>query len=192
MGTRLRWPERELYVVDEKGRERERYGINYGATVKVSDGERVPAKTRIAEWDPFTTPILAHDAGRLVYRDLEDGRSVAQQTDELTGRMRMVVIDFKDTDLKPRLVVEIEEDGQRHERYFFRSRQTSSRARNDVQPGDVLAKIPRETGTRTSRVVCPGSLSCSRPASPRKSRSSPRSMAWSPSARTRRASVASS
>jgi DNA-directed RNA polymerase beta' subunit len=145
----------ELYVVDEKGRERERYGINYGAMVKVADGERVPAKTRIAEWDPFTTPILAHDSGRLVYRDLEDGRSVAQQTDELTGRMRMVVIDFKDTDLKPRLVVEVESDGQRHEkaRYFLPvAANILASEGDDVQPGDVLAKIPRET-TKTKDIT---------------------------------------
>ncbi len=145
----------ELFVVDDKGRERERYGINYGATVLVKDGERVPAKTRVAEWDPFTTPILAHDTGRLVYRDLEDGRSVAQQTDELTGRMRMVVIDFKDTDLKPRLVVEVVEDGRRSEkaRYFLPvAANILAGEGEDVQPGDVLAKIPRET-TKTKDIT---------------------------------------
>ncbi|MEC8425341.1 MAG: DNA-directed RNA polymerase subunit beta', partial [Myxococcota bacterium] len=145
----------EVYVVDEKGRERERYGINYGATVKVVDGERVPAKTRIAEWDPFTTPILAHDAGSLVYRDLLDGRSVAQQTDELTGRMRMVVIDFKDTELKPRLVVEVADGGQRVEkaRYFLPvAANILAGEGDDVQPGDVLAKIPRET-TKTKDIT---------------------------------------
>jgi DNA-directed RNA polymerase subunit beta' len=81
----------EIFVIDERGRERERYGINYGAMVTVKEGERVPAKTRIAEWDPFTTPILATSAGTLRYEDLEDNRSVAQQTDELTGRKRMVL-----------------------------------------------------------------------------------------------------
>jgi DNA-directed RNA polymerase subunit beta' len=145
----------EIYVVDEKGRERERYGINYGAAVLVKNGERVPAKTRVAEWDPFTTPILAHDTGRLVYRDLEDGRSVAQQTDELTGRMRMVVVDYKDSDLKPRLVISGEEDGKLVERarYFLPvAANILASEGDDVQPGDVLAKIPRET-TKTKDIT---------------------------------------
>ncbi len=147
----------ELFVVDEKGRERERYGIPYGAKLLVKQGERVPAKTRIAEWDPFTTPILAHDSGVLKYEDLEENRSIAQQTDELTGRMRMVVIDYKDTDLKPRLVIRAKEkegpNAKAKGRYFLPVGANILMAENeDIQPGDVLAKIPRET-TKTKDIT---------------------------------------
>ena len=143
----------EIFVVDEKGRERERYGINYGATVLVSDGERVAAKTRISEWDPFTTPIMANNAGQLTFVDLEDGKSVAQQTDELTGRKRMVVIDYKDSDLKPRLLIQDPETENVVGRYFLPVAANILAAENDnVQPGDVLAKIPRET-TKTKDIT---------------------------------------
>ncbi|MCB9777332.1 MAG: DNA-directed RNA polymerase subunit beta' [Alphaproteobacteria bacterium] len=137
----------EIYVLDDKGRERERYGIPYGAVLLVKDGERVAAKTRIAEWDPFTTPIMALDRGVLKYEDLEDGRSVAQQTDELTGRKRMVVIDYKDTDLKPRLVLRDADSKKVKARYFLPvGANVLFSEGDDVQAGDVLAKIPREKG----------------------------------------------
>ncbi len=146
----------EIYVLDEKGRERERYGIQYGASLLVRSGERVAAKTRIAEWDPFATPVLAQNAGVLAYGDLEDGRSVAQQTEELTGRMRMVIIDYKDTDLKPRLVVRgQEEDGswKTRARYFLPVGANILRSEGEeILPGDVLAKIPRET-TKTKDIT---------------------------------------
>jgi DNA-directed RNA polymerase beta' subunit len=141
----------EIFVIDERGRERERYGINYGAAVTVKEGERVPAKTRIAEWDPFTTPILATSSGTLRYEDLEDGRSVAQQTDELTGRKRMVVIDFKDTDYKPRLV--LKDTAGNDKRYFLPvGANILSQQGDEVHVGDVLAKIPRET-TKTKDIT---------------------------------------
>ena len=139
----------EIYVVDEKGRERERYGIPYGSTLLVKDGDRVAATTRIAEWDPFTTPIMAHDNGVVAYQDLIDGRTVAQQTDELTGRKRMVVLDYKESDLKPLLAIE----GERPARMFLPAGSNIFANEGDkVQPGDVLAKIPRET-TKTKDIT---------------------------------------
>jgi DNA-directed RNA polymerase beta' subunit len=141
----------EIFVIDERGRERERYGINYGAAVTVKEGERVPAKTRIAEWDPFTTPIVASSSGALRYEDLEEGRSIAQQTDELTGRKRMVIIDFKDTDLKPRLV--LTDEAGTDKRYFIPvGANILAQQGDDVHIGDVLAKIPRET-TKTKDIT---------------------------------------
>lgn len=138
----------EIFVVDDKGRERERYGINYGSTIMVKPNDRVAAKTRIAEWDPFTTPILTHFAGVCRYEDVEDGRSVAQQADELTGRMRTVVTDYKDTDLKPRLILQVDEgEGPKMKgRYFLPVGANILVAEGEaLLPGDVLAKIPRES-----------------------------------------------
>jgi DNA-directed RNA polymerase subunit beta' len=146
----------EIYVLDDKGRERERYGIPYGAALRVKENERVPAKTRIAEWDPFATPVLAHDGGILKHEDLEDGRSVQQQTDELTGRMRMVVIDYKDTDLKPRMVIRVRDGAGSYKtkgRHFLPVGANILMAEGDeVQPGDVLAKIGRES-TKTKDIT---------------------------------------
>jgi DNA-directed RNA polymerase beta' subunit len=141
----------EIFVVDEKGRERERYGIPYGAVLLVTDGERVVAKTRIAEWDPFTTPIMAHDSGEMQYQDLIDGRTVTQQIDELTGRKRMVVLDYKDLDMKPLLA--IVKDGNAVARMFLPSGTNVLTNEGDkIQAGDVLAKIPRET-TKTKDIT---------------------------------------
>ncbi len=143
----------EVFVVDEKGRERERYGIPYGAILLVRDGERVAAKTRIAEWDAFTTPIITHEDGVLKYEDLEDGRSVAQQTDELTGRKRMVVIDYKDTDLKPRLVLRDVDSKKVKARYFLPvGAHILVNEGEALAPADVLARIPRET-TKTKDIT---------------------------------------
>jgi len=138
----------EIFVLDEKGRERERYGINYGARVLVKDNERVAARTRIAEWDPFTSPILANEIGVIKFEDIEDGKSVAHQTDPLTGRVRMVVTDLKDHDLKPRLVIRVRDgDGWKQKARYFLAVGANIMASEgqEVQHGDVLAKIPRET-----------------------------------------------
>ena len=143
----------EIAVVDEKGRERERYGIPYGATVLVKDGERVASRSKIAEWDPFTTPIMANTEGVVKYEDLEDGRSMSRQVDEITGRSRMVVTDFKDTDLKPRIVLREPESRKVRTRYFLPvGANIMVEEGDDIQHGDVVAKIPRET-TKTKDIT---------------------------------------
>jgi DNA-directed RNA polymerase beta' subunit len=144
----------EIYVVDDKGRERERYGIPFGAFVRVKDGDRVATKTRIAEWDAYTTPIMANKSGRLKFEDLEDGRSMSLQTDDLTGRKRMVVTDYKDSTLRPRLVIVDENDSTRELTKYFLPVGVNIVANedDDVQPGDIMAKIPRET-TKTKDIT---------------------------------------
>jgi DNA-directed RNA polymerase beta' subunit len=143
----------EITVVDDKGRERERYGIPYGAFVLVRDGERVATKTRVAEWDPFTTPIMAHEHGLVKFGDLEDGRTVAQQTDELTGRKRMVVMDSKDTDLKPRLLLRDPDTAKLRAQHFLPvGANILVSEGDDIRIGDILAKIPRES-TKTKDIT---------------------------------------
>jgi DNA-directed RNA polymerase beta' subunit len=140
----------EITVVDVKGRERERYGVPYGAVILVSDGQKVAAKMRIAQWDPFNLPILTTIKGDVTYEDLEDGKSVREETD-MTGLSRMVVTDFKDTDLKPRIVV-TDGDG-RAQRYFLPvSAYIMVQGGQGVDVGDVIAKIPRET-TKTKDIT---------------------------------------
>ncbi len=143
----------EIAILDDKGRERERYGIPYGATVLVGDGERVASRSKIAEWDPFTTPIMANTEGKVKYEDLEDGRSMARQIEETTGRSRMVVTEFKDTDLKPRIVLKATTGRKIMNRFFLPVGANIMVEEGDViQSGDVLAKIPRET-TKTKDIT---------------------------------------
>ncbi len=141
----------EIAVVDAKGRERERYGVPYGATLLVNDGQKVAAKMRVAQWDPFNLPILANSSGAAKFEDLEEGRSMKEEID-ITGLSRMVVTDYKDTDLKPRIVCKDAESGK-STRYFLPvSAYIVIQDGSDIQVGDVLAKIPRET-TKTKDIT---------------------------------------
>jgi DNA-directed RNA polymerase subunit beta' len=141
----------EIAVVDAKGRERERYGVPYGAELLVRDGQKVAAKMRVAQWDPFNLPILANTKGFAKFEDLDEGRSMKEEID-VTGLSRMVVTDYKDTDLKPRIVCR-DEAGKVLARYFlpvgaYIMIQDSA----PIEVGDVLARIPRET-TKTKDIT---------------------------------------
>jgi len=140
----------ELTVADMKGRERERYGVPYGAILLVEDGQKVAAKMRVAQWDPFNMPILSTIRGAGQFEDLVDGSSVREEID-VTGLSRMVVTDFKDTDLKPRIVVTDEEGTT--QRYFLPvNAYVMAQAGSTIEVGDVVAKIPRET-TKTKDIT---------------------------------------
>jgi len=142
----------EVSVVDAKGRERERYGVPYGAQLLVTDGQKVNAKERVAQWDPFNLPILANNKGVAKFEDLEDGRSMKTEID-LAGLQRNVVTDFKDTDLKPRIICKDPETGKALARYFLPvNAYIVAQDGTDIELGDVLAKIPRET-TKTKDIT---------------------------------------
>ncbi|HHI76030.1 MAG TPA: DNA-directed RNA polymerase subunit beta', partial [Gammaproteobacteria bacterium] len=85
----------EVVVVDEIGRERERYKLPYGAELQVREGEKVEGGQTVATWDPHTHPIITEIAGTLRFVDFIDGVTVQQQTDEVTGLSSTVVIDPK-------------------------------------------------------------------------------------------------
>ncbi|MCK6519926.1 hypothetical protein L6R49_00670 [Myxococcota bacterium] len=143
----------EISVADDKGRERERYAIPYGAFILVKDGEKVTAKTRIAEWDPFTTPILANDSGAAKYEDLIPGKSLEEKLEQITGRSRKVVLEFKDGDIKPRIVLRDAESRKAKARFFLPvGANIMVNEGDDILPGDVVAKIPRET-TKTKDIT---------------------------------------
>jgi DNA-directed RNA polymerase beta' subunit len=139
----------EITVVDNKNRERERYGVPYGAQLLVTDGQKCAAKMRVAQWDPFNLPILANVVGEAKFMDLEDGQSMKEEIDDI-GLSRMVVTDYKDTELKPRIVVKSDES---QTRYFLPVNAYIMVQDNAVIAlGDVLAKIPRET-TKTKDIT---------------------------------------
>jgi len=142
----------ELFVVDDKGREREKYAIPYGANLIVRNGEKVVAKMRVAEWDGFNTPILATDSGVVVFEDF-DG-TVKESSDPLTGRKIREVEEFRDTDKRPRIVIkEIGGKGKPKVRSFLTAQTKIEVEEGDeVVPGDVVARIPRET-TKTKDIT---------------------------------------
>ena len=143
----------EIFVADDKGRERERYAIPYGATLLVRNGEKVTAKTKIAEWDPFTTPIMANNSGVAKFEDLVAGRTLEEKVDALTGRARKVVLDFKDADLKPRVVLREADSRKVRARFFLPiGANIMVNEGDEILPGDVIGKIPRET-TKTKDIT---------------------------------------
>ena len=100
----------ELAVADENGRERERYKLPYGALIKVKDADTVGAGDVVANWDPHTHPIVSEVAGKVAFSGMEEGLSIRQQTDDLTGLTSISVIDPNERpaagkDLKPMITL---------------------------------------------------------------------------------------
>jgi DNA-directed RNA polymerase subunit beta' len=143
----------EIAVVDEGGRERERYAVNYGARVMADDGGQVEAGAVICEWDPFAVPILTEVAGTVKYGDVIEGVTMQEQLDEVTGLSRKRIIESKDKESRPRISVKgeggdtLKIPGSDHEaRYFLPITANIAVAEGEhVEAGDVIAKIPRET-----------------------------------------------
>ena len=187
----------EVAILDMDGRERATHRIPYGAHLLCADGHIVSKGDRIAEWDPFTMPIITEKGGVVKYQDLIEGKTLTEQTDEATGIAQRVVTENRATtkakeDLRPRITLLDERVRRGRALHAGAGRDALGRGRPDVQAGDVLARVAaRRPRPATSPAVCRGWRSCSRRASPRKMRSSRRSLAGSCSARTIRPSARS-
>src|SRR5258708_6572095 len=139
-----------IAVVDEKGREKERYSVLYGAKVKVTDGAPVTLGQVMAEWDPYTFAILTEIGGTVQFKDLQEGVTLNEEVDEVTGLSRHVVGESPDEKKQPAIVIK---GGKGSRRYLMPSRSHLMVSDGDeVYPGDVLAKIPRET-TKTKDIT---------------------------------------
>jgi DNA-directed RNA polymerase subunit beta' len=136
----------EVAILDEDDREREKYPVIYGAHFKVKDGERVAAGQLIAEWDPYTNPILTEASGTVKFGDIVDGVTVREQVDEVTGMSRKMIIESRGTDYRPRVSIKSLEGGDTAARYILPVGTNIAVQEGDViTAGDVIAKIPRET-----------------------------------------------
>ncbi len=149
-----------LAIVDESGRERERYSVIYGAKLQVEDGMPVKGGQLIAEWDPYTVPILTEVAGVVKFGDIVEGVTMQEQLDEVTGLSRKVIVESRDSDVRPRISIKDEEGKTKNlpaseskARYILPVGANIIVAEGDVvYAGDVLAKIPRET-TKTKDIT---------------------------------------
>ncbi|HEV8483145.1 MAG TPA: DNA-directed RNA polymerase subunit beta' [Blastocatellia bacterium] len=160
-----------IVLIDERGREASRYQIVYGATLKVVDGQKVEEGQELAEWDPYTFAILTEDAGSIHFKDLVEGVTVREEVDEVTGLSHLVVVDSPDEKRQPR--IEIRDDKKvlktyqmpvranllvsDYEEYKKKKGGASAKAQEEkervrVAPGDIIAKIPRET-TKTKDIT---------------------------------------
>jgi DNA-directed RNA polymerase subunit beta' len=139
-----------IAVVDDKNRERERYSVVYGARVKVNDGDAVTLGQVLVEWDPYTFAILTEIGGTVQFKDLQEGVTLHEEVDEVTGLSRHVVGESPDEKRQPAIVIK---GAKGSKRYLMPSRAHLMVAEGDtVYPGDVLAKIPRET-TKTKDIT---------------------------------------
>ncbi len=130
-------------IVDDKGREKERYQVVYGAKINVADGDPVKANMDLLEWDPYTFSILTELTGVVHYKDLQEGITLAEQVDEVTGMSQLVVTDSPDEKRQPMLQIKGPLGMRKH--LMPTHAHLMVRDGEDVHAGDVLAKIPRET-----------------------------------------------
>ncbi len=148
----------EIGLLDDHGRERERYKVPYGSVISVADGDSVTGGSVIATWDPHTHPIVTEVAGVARFSDFIDGVSVQESVDEVTGLTSLVVTDAKSRgasgkDLRP-MVKLVDADGNPLKlagtdidaQYFLPSGAVVGLEDGaEVSVGDVIARIPQES-----------------------------------------------
>ncbi|MEZ0344745.1 MAG: DNA-directed RNA polymerase subunit beta' [Caldimicrobium sp.] len=135
----------EIAILGPDGRIREKYPVVYGAKIKVREGDEVKPGTLLVEWDPYTNPIISEVSGRVKFGDIIDGVTVDEKIDPTTGRITIVVRDYKLTDYRPRISIK-DEKGKTIARYELPVGAIISVHEGDyVEAGDILARIPRET-----------------------------------------------
>jgi DNA-directed RNA polymerase subunit beta' len=151
----------EISILGKGGREVERYPVIYGAVLKVRDGEKVKPDQNLAEWDPFTIPIMTEVHGTVKFGDIIEGATMQERRDKVTGKISRVVVENRDMEIRPRISIK-DESGK------TASLPGSARAKaryhlpigaiimvnegDAISAGTVLAKIPRET-TKTKDIT---------------------------------------
>ncbi|MCY4585797.1 MAG: DNA-directed RNA polymerase subunit beta' [Bryobacterales bacterium] len=139
-------------VVDEKGREKERYQVVYGAKLCVEDGAPVSRHQVLLEWDPYTFSILTEVSGLCHFVDLQEGVTLQEQVDEVTGMSQWVVTDSPDEKRQPQIEIR-DANGVAQRKYLIPTNaHLMVRDGEEIHGGDVVAKIPRET-TKTKDIT---------------------------------------
>ena len=150
----------EVSIIGPQGRERERYQVNYGAQIFVKEGAEIEADTLIANWDPYTIPIVSEIGGVVKFGDILEGVTMQERVDPVTGKSSHVIIQSRAGQHNPRISLK-DESGK-----TAKLPKTGSPARYSlpvgaiisvsegtvIEPGTVLGKIPRET-TKTKDIT---------------------------------------
>ena len=150
-------------VVDEFGNERSKHKLTYGSELLVEDGQDIKKGDRLAQWDPYTIPIITESSGVIEFEDLAEGISLSEVSDESTGIKQKVVVDWKNSSksasLKPSILVKdekgeiISNDSGREARYLMSvDAIISANDGEKVNAGDVIARIPTE-GAKTRDIT---------------------------------------
>ena len=151
----------EMAILGKGGREVERYPIIYGASLKVQDGQKVEPSQVLAEWDPFTIPILTEVPGTVKFGDVIDDRTMKEKRDIVTGKISRVIVESREADVRPRISIkdssgktsDLPGSAKAKGRYLLPVGAVIMVNEGDsVGAGAVLAKIPRET-TKTKDIT---------------------------------------
>ena len=156
----------ELAVADSSGRERERYKLPYGASLKKAEGDKVQAGEMVATWDPHTHPIVSEVEGSAKFEDMIEGVTIRHQTDEITGVVSITVMDPNDRppsgkDLKPAVSL-MDKKGDPvplpnrtgHAIYHLEANaMLGFEDGADIQVGDIIARFPQESSLKTGDIT---------------------------------------
>ena len=142
----------ELAVIDAEGREREIHKVPYGTVLMHKDGGKVKEGDRLAEWDPFSLPIITEQSGVVKFQDLVDGTTMEERVDDATGIAQRVVTETKTTgrkkneDLRPRLTLFNDAGDESEAARYMLAPGTALSVEDgaEVQAGDILARASRE------------------------------------------------
>jgi len=150
----------KIAVFDETGREKEKYSVVYGAKIKVKDSGKVTVGQKLVEWDPYSLSILTEVGGKIAMGDVVEGLTMREEVDEVTGLARKVIVDYPGSNLRPRISIK-DKSGRTAKlassgavaRYLLPAgAHIFVEKGQEIFPGDVLAKIPRET-TKTKDIT---------------------------------------
>ena len=142
----------KLLIFDPKGREKERYALVYGASLKVHDGQDISPGDTLVEWDPFTSAILTEVAGKIVFKDIVEGENVREETDKVTGLTQMVIVESAASEKRTPQIFVKPKKGDEKKYTLPTGAHVMVTNGAEVYPGEILAKIPRAT-TKTKDIT---------------------------------------
>ncbi|WP_410520940.1 DNA-directed RNA polymerase subunit beta' [Candidatus Tisiphia endosymbiont of Dioctria rufipes] len=146
----------ELLLLDSDNNEKARHKVPYGARLIVDDSDKVKKAQKLVEWDPYTIPIITEKSGKIAFKDMVEGVSIRDITDEATGISSKVIVESKQylrgAELRPRIQL-VDENGETivlsnglEARYYIPVNAILSVEDGaKVSVGDILARIPRES-----------------------------------------------
>jgi DNA-directed RNA polymerase subunit beta' len=134
-----------LILQDETGRNLERYNITYGTRILVDEGQTVIAGEMLAEWDPYSAVILSEVEGTIAYGDIIEGETMKEDIDPTTGLAQRIIVSMTHEKRQPRISIK-DDDNKTIQRYILPvGAMILADEGSKILPGDILAKIPRET-----------------------------------------------
>jgi DNA-directed RNA polymerase subunit beta' len=147
----------EILITDGQGREKSRHRIPYGTEILVKEGTEVEKGQKVAEWDPFTVPVISEKGGKVELVDLINGISMKESQDETTGVVSKIVTDWRggpnsQANLRPSIVLKDKKgkpvtfDNGREVRYYLSADAVLAVDNGtEINPGDIIARLPKES-----------------------------------------------